>query len=50
MLVLVSVELIVKFGYVPEILVAPAPVSDTVWSGAEFENVVPDNEIPDPAE
>ena len=34
--VFVSVEVIVKFGYVPDILVAPAPVKATVWSGAEF--------------
>jgi len=30
--VFVSVLVIVKLGYVPEILVAPAPVSATVWS------------------
>ena len=30
-------------------MVAPEPVNDTVWSGAEFENVVPVKVIPDPA-
>ena len=28
-----SFDVMVKLGYVPEMLVVPAPVSDTVWSG-----------------
>ena len=48
-LVFVSVLVIVKLGYVPETVVAPAPVNDTVWSGAEFENSVPTKLKPEPA-
>jgi hypothetical protein len=47
--VFVSVLVIVKFGYAPLTLVAPDPVNDTVWSGAELENVVPVKVIPEPA-
>ena len=47
--VLLSVLLMVKFGYVPLTLVAPEPVSDTVWSGAEFEKTVPVRVMPEPA-
>jgi hypothetical protein len=45
--VLVSVDVIVKLGYSPLMVVAPLPVKLTVWSGAAFENVVPVNVIPD---
>ena len=48
--VLVSVELMVKLGYDPDTEVAPDPVRDTVWSGALFVIVVPEMEIPVPAE
>ena len=46
--VLVSVELMVKLGYDPDMEVAPDPVSVTVWSGALFVMVVPEMEIPVP--
>jgi len=46
----VSVELIVKFGYVPVIVVAPPWVSATIWSGAVFEKTVPVRARPLPAE
>ena len=49
-LVSVSVDVIVKLGYVPLIVVAPLPVKVTVWSGAEFEKVVPLKVNPVPAE
>ena len=49
MLVFVSVELIVKFGYEPLTEVAPLPVSETVLSGAALLKVVPLNVRPDPA-
>ena len=48
-LVELSVLVIVKLGYVPEILVAPAPVNVTVWSGEVFVNVVHDKLKPVPA-
>lgn len=38
-LVFVSVLVIVKLGYVPLIVVAPAPVRATVWSGLLFVTV-----------
>ena len=31
-----SVLVIVKFGYVPDVLMPVPPVKDTVWSGAEL--------------
>ena len=31
-----SVLVIVKLGYVPDVLMPVPPVSDTVWSGAEL--------------
>ena len=34
-----SLDVIVKFGYVPLMLVVPAPVSDTTWSGAVLVTV-----------
>jgi len=34
---------------VPLTLVAPDPVNDTVWSGAELEKTVPVRVMPDPA-
>jgi hypothetical protein len=47
--VFVSVDVMVKFGYVPLIVVAPLPVNVTVWSGAAFLNSVPTNVKPVPA-
>ena len=47
--VLVSVLVIVKLGYVPVTVVAPAPVNETVRSGELLLKVVPLSVIPDPA-
>jgi len=44
-----SVDDIVKFGYVPDIVVAPLPVNITVWSGAVLVNSVPTSDNPVPA-
>ena len=49
MSVFVSVLVIVKLGYVPEIVVAPAPVNATVWSGEALINAPPLSVIPLPA-
>ena len=38
--VLVSVPLIEKLGYVPETFTLPVPDKLTVWSGAVFVNVI----------
>ena len=46
--VLVSVELIVKFGYVPDTLTFEPAVRATVWSGLELVIVVPLTVIPVP--
>ena len=35
-----SLEVTVKFGYVPVMLVVPAPVRATVWSGEELVTVI----------
>ena len=47
--VLVSVEAIVKLGYVPVMVTLLPCVKDTVWSGAVLVNVVPDSDKPVPA-
>ena len=47
---IVLVELIVKLGYVPVIVVAPPWVNTTVWSGAVLLKVVPTKESAVPAE
>ncbi len=48
-----SFDVMVKLGYVPEMLVVPAPVSDTTWSGAVLVSVklgyVPVTLMPVPA-
>ena len=48
-----SLDVMVKLGYVPEMLVVPAPVNDTIWSGAVLVIVklgyVPDVLMPVPA-
>ncbi len=42
-----------KLGYVPVTTVVPAPVSETIWSGAVFvivnDGYVPETEMPVPA-
>jgi hypothetical protein len=40
-----SVEFIVKLGYVPVTVVHPVPCKTTVWSGAVFVIVFPDKSI-----
>jgi hypothetical protein len=35
-----SFDVMVKLGYVPVMVVVPAPVSDTIWSGAVLTTVI----------
>jgi hypothetical protein len=44
------VEVIVKFGYVPVTVVKPAPVSDTIWSGAVLTTVMEPDDVIGPPE